>query len=134
MHVKFWGSFNRLFGNFMSYLTTTLHSRSLFHAFIWTDKGYSVCWRICVCKSTRYKHRTVSTLVWLAPDTEVEALDARPKRLQFHVVVKTCHDWINALLLKKKETEVAAVSGVANPSPAPALTALNNFNALSWKY
>ncbi len=50
---------------------------------------------------------------FLAPYTEVEACDARLKHLQFDVVVKTCHDWINALLVKKKETEVAAVSGVA---------------------
>ncbi len=36
-------------------------------------------------------------------------------------------------LARKKETEAAAVSGVANTSPAPALTALNIFNALNWK-
>ncbi len=29
--------------------------------------------------------------------------------------------------------EAAVVNGVANPSPAPALTALNIFNALIWK-
>ncbi len=58
--------------------------------------------------------------------SEVEARDACLKHLQFDVVVKTFRDWINALLVKKKETEVAAVSRVANPSPAPALTALNN--------
>ncbi len=57
----------------------------------------------------------------------------RLKRLQFDVVVKTCHDWINALLVKKKWTEVEAMSGVANPSPAPVLTAFNNFDALNWK-
>ncbi len=33
-------------------------------------------------------------------------------------------------LSRKKETEVAAMSGVANPSPAPAL---NDFNSLNWK-
>ncbi len=65
--------------------------------------------------------------------SEVEAREAHLKRLQFDVVVKTFCDWINALLVKKKETEVAAVSGVANPSPTPALTALNNVNALNWK-
>ncbi len=31
---------------------------------------------------------------------------------------------------EKKETEAAVVSGVANLSPAPALTALNIFNAI----
>ncbi len=31
------------------------------------------------------------------------------------------------------ETEAAVVNGVANPSPAPALIALNIFNALIWK-
>ncbi len=33
-------------------------------------------------------------------------------------------------ILKKKETEAAIVSGVAKPSPAPELTALNIFNAI----
>ncbi len=30
-------------------------------------------------------------------------------------------------------TETAVVSAVANPSPAPALIALNIFNVLNWK-
>ncbi len=63
----------------------------------------------------------------------MEAHDARLKRLQFDEVVKALCDWINTLLVKKKDTEVAAVSGVANPSPASSLMALNNFNVLNWK-
>ncbi len=51
--------------------------------------------------------------------SEVEARDARLKRLQFDVVIKTFCDWINAFLVKKKETEVAAMSGVANPRLRP---------------
>ncbi len=34
------------------------------------------------------------------------------------------------ILSRKKETEDAVMSGVANPSPAPALTVLNIFNAV----
>ncbi len=34
---------------------------------------------------------------------------------------------------RKKETEAAVVNGVANPSPAPALIALNIYNPLIWK-
>ncbi len=37
------------------------------------------------------------------------------------------------VLVTKKQTEAAFVSGVANRSPAPALTALNIFYALNWK-
>ncbi len=36
-------------------------------------------------------------------------------------------------LSREKGTESAVVSGVANPSPAPALIALNIFNALNGK-
>ncbi len=50
--------------------------------------------------------------------SEVEARDARLKRLQFDVVVKTFCDWMNAFFV---------------PTPAPSLTAFNNFKALNWK-
>ncbi len=36
-------------------------------------------------------------------------------------------------LSRENETEAAVVSVVANPSSAPALIALNIFNALNWK-
>ncbi len=36
-------------------------------------------------------------------------------------------------LSRENVTETAAVNGVANPSSAPALIALNIFNALNWK-
>ncbi len=42
---------------------------------------------------------------------------ARLKRLRIDVIVKTVCDWINALLVKKKQTETAVMSGGANPSP-----------------
>ncbi len=35
-----------------------------------------------------------------------------------------------SILVKKKETEAAVMSEVANPSSAPALIALNMFNAV----
>ncbi len=44
---------------------------------------------------------------------------ARLKRLQFDVLVKTFCDWKNALLVKKKETELAVMSGVANTRLCP---------------
>ncbi len=46
---------------------------------------------------------------------------------------------INSILSRKKETEAAVVSGVANPSSTPALTVLNIFNTgkncclVNWK-
>ncbi len=36
-------------------------------------------------------------------------------------------------LSREKVTETAVLSGVAKPSSAPALIALNIFNALTWK-
>ncbi len=92
--------------------------------------GAFVCARACATSTGPFPRSFVSRL---AAWSEVEARDVRLKRLQFDVVVKTFCDGINALLVKKKETEVAAVIGMANPSPAPAITALNNFNALNWK-
>ncbi len=41
----------------------------------------------------------------------VRLVEARLKRLQCDAVVKTFCEWINALLVKKKETEVAAREG-----------------------
>ncbi len=99
----------------------TLHARSLFRALIWNDTGYStrwctfVCARACATSTGPFPRSFVSRL---AAWSEVEARDVRLKRLQFDVVVKTFCDGINALLVKKKETEVAAVIGMANPSPA----------------
>ncbi len=42
--------------------------------------------------------------------TEVETHDVRLKRLQFDVVIKTFCDWINVLIVKTKETEVADIA------------------------
>ncbi len=73
-----------------------------------------------------------STLVCLAPAAEVK-WSTRLKRLLFDVLVKTLINALHKFLARKKETEAAVVSGEANTSPAPALTALNIFNALNWK-
>ncbi len=75
-----------------------MHAHSLFRALIWKDKGYS--------ESTTTTTNTMSTgpfprsfyLRW----SEVEAREPDLKRLQFDVVVKISHEWINALLIKKK--------------------------------
>ncbi len=61
-----------------------------------------------------FPHSFVLHLRW----SEVEARDACLKRLQFDVVVKTFCDWMNAFFV---------------PTPAPSLTAFNNFNALNWQ-
>ncbi len=53
-----------------------------------------------------WRARTFSMHVWLASDAEVKL-----KRLQFDVLVKTFCDWVNALLVKKKETELAVMGG-----------------------
>ncbi len=63
--------------------------------------------RFCACLSRAWR--------W----SEVEARDARLKRLRIDVVVKTFCDWINALHVKKKETETAVMSGMANPRLRP---------------
>ncbi len=105
-----------------------LHAHSLFCALILNDTGCCACWGFWACKSMRYEHRTISarfSRAWYW--SEVEESDVRLKRLQFDVVVKTFFDWINALLVKKKRD--VGQSKVDNPSPAPALTALNNLYA-----
>ncbi len=101
-----------------------MHARSLFRALILNDTGCSARWGFWAC----YEHRTISARLsraWYW--SEVEESDVRLKRLQFDVVVKTFCDWINALLVKKKRD--VGQSKVDNPSPAPALTALNNLYA-----
>ncbi len=69
-------------------------------------------------KSARYEHGIFSALVWLAPGAEA-------------TLERTSLNKRNPK--KKGETEAAVVNGVANPSPAPALIALNIFNRLIWK-
>ncbi len=109
----------------------TLHARSFFRCLIWNDTGYSARRHLCACilKSARYKHCIFYTLVWLAPGEEAELERAS----------ETSPVWCghkDVLHLNKHnpwETGAAVVNGVANPSPAPALIALNIFNALIWK-
>ncbi len=62
----------------------------------------------------QYRFRTRLTRAWRWSEA-----GARLKRLRFDVIVKTFCDWINALLVKKKQTEVAVMSGVANPRLRP---------------
>ncbi len=72
-----------------------------------------------------FRTRLIRVCCWSEAGTHVWNI-----LIRFDVVC----DWINALLVKKKGTEVAVMSGVANPiGSAPALTALNNFNPLNWK-
>ncbi len=93
----------------------TLHARSLFRTLIRIDTGYSA-----------------SALVWLAPAAEVKlerASETPPDWCDRKDML-----WLNNALSRKKQTETAVMSGVANLGSAPALTALNNFNALTWKH
>ncbi len=53
------------------------------------------------------------------------------KSLLFDVVIKTFCVQINDGCCHEKKRQAAVVNGVANRSPAPALTALNTFNALN---
>ncbi len=68
---------------------------------------------------------TVSVLVWFALGAEVKLERASEK----------CPIWCahKDVLRLNKRNSLAVVSGVAKPSPAPALIALNIFNALNWK-
>ncbi len=69
--------------------------------------------------------RTVSVLVWLAPGAEVK-LERESEN---------CPVWCarKEVLHLNKCNSLAVFSGVAKPSPATALIALNIFNPLNWK-
>ncbi len=80
----------------------------------------------------RLRAQYLSTLVWLAPGAE-----ATLERASETSPVWCGHKDILHLNkrnpFQEKEKEAAVVNGVANPSPAPALIALNIFKALIWK-
>ncbi len=61
----------------------------------WLDSGYSV---------------SVSVLVRLTPAAEVKLWSAHLKRLWIDVIVNMFCDWVNALFVKKKQTEMAVIS------------------------
>ncbi len=72
---------------------------------------------------------TFSVLVWLALGAEAKLEHASEKSLVW------CgrKDIARNATQEKNKTEAAVVSGVPNPSSAPALIALNIFNALNRK-
>ncbi len=118
----------------MTWLTSTLHARSLFCALILKDAGYSV--RRCLCAWYWRAHAPSTVQFPRSFDSHLAlkwSWSARLKRLSFDVVVKMFCDWINALLVKRKSDRSNSCEWVANPSPAPALIALNIFNVLNWK-
>ncbi len=88
---------------------------------------YFVLWYYLI-KTTA---RAVSALAWLAPAAEVKrASETSPDWCDRKYVLR-----LNkyALLIKKKLTKTAVMSGVANLRLRPCVNALNNFSTLNWK-
>ncbi len=73
---------------------------------------------------------TFSALVWLASGAESKLACASEKSPVHRCGHKGILHLNKQYLSRKNEAEAAVVSGVANPIPAPALTALNIFNAV----
>ncbi len=89
---------------------------------IWPDNNSSDCSSLLFCWSCLVTSN-VSMLIWLAPGAEAK-WSVRLKSLLFDVLIKTFCIKINAINVKKKETEAAVVSGVANLSSASAFKGL----------
>ncbi len=129
------GARQKKFGNhWTDGITRTLHARSFFHCLIWNDTGYSARRHLCACIWRAHATNTVSfphsfdSRLWRGGDV-MRASETSPVWCGHKDVLH-----LNKRNpFQEKETEAAVVNGVANPSPAPALIALNIFAALIWK-